>query len=243
MNMITTEISTAPLWRRVKLDALRLQQSRAYDLLMRLPLLGWAMFCATLQMAGLARYVREADAALPFAAYAVNMAMRLSTIAFLLLLGASVVLRARPTGKARGIQPRIAAFVGAFLVYVIPFFPLRELSVIAERVSSLLVLFGSAAAVITLMRLGRSFSMMAEARRLVTSGPYRFVRHPLYIAEELAMIGLLMQFFSLSSAFVLAVQIAFQLRRMHNEEAVLAESFPEYAAYQQRTARLLPGIY
>jgi protein-S-isoprenylcysteine O-methyltransferase Ste14 len=52
-----------------------------------------------------------------------------------------------------------------------------------------------------------------------------------------------MQFFSLSSAFVLAVHIAFQLRRMYNEEAVLAETFPEYAAYQQRTARLLPGIY
>src|SRR5258708_35292704 len=90
-------------------DFAKLQQSRAYDLLMRLPLLAWSMFCATLQMAGLARYVREADAALPFAAYAVNMAMRVSTIAFLLLLAASVVLRARPTGKARGIQPRIAA--------------------------------------------------------------------------------------------------------------------------------------
>jgi protein-S-isoprenylcysteine O-methyltransferase Ste14 len=85
--------------------------------------------------------------------------------------------------------------------------------------------------------------MMAEARRLVTSGPYRFVRHPLYLAEELAIIGISMQFFSLSTALVLAVQIAFQLRRMYNEEAVLAESFPEYAAYQQRTARLLPGIY
>ena len=45
-------------------DFVRLQQSRAYDLLMRLPLLGWSMFCATLQMAGLVRYVREADAAL-----------------------------------------------------------------------------------------------------------------------------------------------------------------------------------
>jgi protein-S-isoprenylcysteine O-methyltransferase Ste14 len=85
--------------------------------------------------------------------------------------------------------------------------------------------------------------MMAEARRLVTSGPYRFVRHPLYLAEELAIIGISMQFFSLSTAFVLAVQIAFQLRRMRNEEAVLTESFAEYAAYRQRTARLLPGIY
>jgi protein-S-isoprenylcysteine O-methyltransferase Ste14 len=167
----------------------------------------------------------------------------LSTIAFLLLLGASVVMRARAASKARGLEPRVSAFVGAFLVYAIPFFPRRELSVTAEMVSTLLILFGSAAAVIALVRLGRSFSMMAEARRLVTSGPYRFVRHPLYLAEELAIIGISMQFFSLSTAFVLAVQIAFQLRRMHNEEAVLAESFPEYAAYRQRTARLLPGIY
>ena len=222
---------------------LKLEQSRAYDLLMRLPLLGWSMFCATLQMAGLARYVREADAALPFAVYSVNVAMRLSTIAFLLLLGASVVMRARATSKARGLEPRVSAFVGAFLVYTIPLFPRRELPVTAEMVSTLLVLFGSAAAVIALVRLGRSFSMMSEARRLVTSGPYRFVRHPLYLAEELAIIGISMQFLSLPSAFVLAVHIAFQLRRMHNEEAVLTETFPEYAAYRQRTARLLPGIY
>jgi len=225
------------------LDLLKLQDSRAYDLLMRVPLLGWSMFCATLQMAGLARYVREADPALPFAAYAVTMAMRISTIGFLLLLAASVALRARPTGKARGLEPRISAFVGAFLVYAIPFFPRRELSVGAEFVATVLVLVGTAAGIITLMRLGRSFSMMAEARRLVTSGPYRFVRHPLYLAEELAIIGLSMQFFSAAAAFVLFVQIAFQLRRMHNEEAVLEETFPEYAAYRRRTARLLPGIY
>jgi len=224
-------------------DLAKLQQSRGYDLLMRMPLLAWSMFCATLQMATLARYVREADPALPFAAYAVTIAMRVSTIGFLMLLAASVVLRARPTGKARGLEPRVSAFVGAFLVYAIPFFPRRELSVTAELVATVLVLVGTAAGIVTLMRLGRSFSMMAEARRLVTSGPYRFVRHPLYLAEELAIIGLSMQFFSAATALVLVVQIAFQVRRMHNEEAVLGETFPEYAAYRRRTARLLPGIY
>jgi protein-S-isoprenylcysteine O-methyltransferase Ste14 len=109
-------------------------------------------------------------------------------------------------------------------------------------VSALLILFDSAAAVITLLQLGRSFSMLAEARRPVVSGPYRFVRHPLYLAEELAIISIFMQFASLWSALVLAVHLAFQLRRMHNEETVLAEIFPEYATYQN-TARLLPGIY
>jgi hypothetical protein len=68
------------------------------------------------------------------------------------------------------------------------------------------------------------------------------MRRPLDRGEELAVIGLSMQFFSAGTAFVLAVQIAFKLRRMRNAEIVLAESFPEYAAYRQRTARLLPGM-
>jgi protein-S-isoprenylcysteine O-methyltransferase Ste14 len=52
-----------------------------------------------------------------------------------------------------------------------------------------------------------------------------------------------MQFASVWTVLLLAVQIAFQLRRMHNEEAVLSESFPEYADYRRKTARLIPGVY
>jgi len=221
----------------------RMRQSRVYDLLMRLPILGWSLFCAMLQIAGLSRNTNMADPALLDAAYGVHIAMRLSTIAFLLLLAAAVILRARPSGKARGLEPRISAFIGTFLIYAIPLCPRRELSLSAEMVSTMLILIGSAGAVVALSQLGRSFSMMAEARRLVTSGPYRFVRHPLYLAEELAIIGIFMQFASAWTALLLAVQIAFQLRRMHNEEVVLTETFPEYAAYRRRTARLIPGVY
>src|SRR5260370_11895805 len=80
-------------------DFAKLQQSRAYDSLMRLPLMGWSMFCATLQMAGLARYVRETDPSLPFPAYAVNLPLRLSTIPFLPLLPPSFFLQHRPPAK------------------------------------------------------------------------------------------------------------------------------------------------
>jgi hypothetical protein len=93
-----------------------------------------------------------------------------------------------------------------------------------------------------LLRLGRSFSVMAEARQLVTAGVYRHVRHPLYLAEEIAAVGCAMQFFSLWAVLLLAAQIAFQLRRMANEERVLTQSFPEYARYRQNTARLIPGL-
>jgi protein-S-isoprenylcysteine O-methyltransferase Ste14 len=78
---------------------------------------------------------------------------------------------------------------------------------------------------------------MAETRQLVTSGPYRFVRHPLYLAEEIAIFGVFVQFASLWTAILFAAHIAVQLRRMHNEESVLTASFPEYAAYRRKTAR------
>ena len=220
-----------------------MQQSRAYDVLMRLPLLGWSALCTMVWANGLMRYMREADPALPNAVYAINIAMCLSAIAFLVLLAASVILRGRPSGKARGIEPRVSALLGTLVVYTFGLFPRHELSPSAQIVSTLLILVGTVAAVYVLTHLGRSFSVMAEARRLVTSGVYRIVRHPLYLAEELAVIGIFMQFVSAWTVLLLAVQIAFQLRRMHNEEAILGEMFPEYAAYKANTARLIPGIY
>jgi protein-S-isoprenylcysteine O-methyltransferase Ste14 len=70
--------------------------------------------------------------------------------------------------------------------------PRRELSLTGEPISTLLLLGGNALAVLVPVQLGRSFSIMAEARRLVTSGVYRWVRHPLYLAEELAVIGIVL---------------------------------------------------
>jgi protein-S-isoprenylcysteine O-methyltransferase Ste14 len=240
---MTSEIPAAPRARRVTVDFAKPQQSRPYDLAMRLPLLCWSVVCTMAWTNGLAQYVRGADPGLTDAVYGINIAMRLSAIAFLVLLAASVVLRAQPLGKARGFEPRMSALIGTFIIYTFSFFPRHELSFAAEIVATSLTLIGSGAAVFALTQLGRSFSVMAEARRLVTSGMYRFVRHPLYLAEELAVVGIFMQFLSLWTGLLLAVQIAFQLRRMHNEEVVLGETFPEYAAYKEKTACLIPGIY
>jgi protein-S-isoprenylcysteine O-methyltransferase Ste14 len=212
-----------------------------YDLLMRLPLLGWVLFCAMAQAKGLFPFfIMSGPIDL---AYVVHLGMRLSTIAFLLLIAVAVILRTRPSGKASGLEPRISALMGTFLIYGVALFPRRELSLSFEMVSTLLTTIGSVGAIVALGQLGRSFSVMAETRQLVTSGPYRFMRHPLYLAEEIAVVGLFMQFASAWTALVLAAQIAFQLRRMHNEELVLTARFPEYAAYSQITARLIPGIY
>jgi protein-S-isoprenylcysteine O-methyltransferase Ste14 len=226
-----------------RFDLVKLQQSRAYDVLMRLPVLAWSIGFAIVAAMRLAKYEREADPMLPDALYAVNVAMQLVVIAFFVTLAGTVVVRARPTGKARGFEPRVSALIGTFLIAVVVLFPCRELSLTAGVISTLLLLTGNAIAVYVLSHLGRSFSIMPEARGLVTSALYRHVRHPLYVAEMIASIGTVLQFLSVWTALILAVQIVFQLRRMRNEEVVLMEIFPEYAAYKQKTARIIPGVY
>ena len=96
---------------------------------------------------------------------------------------------------------------------------------------------------VTLMQLGRSLSIMPEARRLVTEGLYARIRHPLYLGEAIATLGVLL-LYRIPEAFALvALQFGVQLWRMYEEEKVLAAAFPEYAEYRRRTARLIPGIY
>jgi protein-S-isoprenylcysteine O-methyltransferase Ste14 len=207
---------------------------------MRFPLLIWALFAAMRQSMGLAITMNKPSVDF---VYAVHLTMRLSSIAFLLLIAVVVIARTPPSAKASGLEPRIAALAGSFLTYVMVLFPRCELSLSLEMISTGLIFIGTMGAVVALSRLGRSFSVMAESRRLVTSGPYRFVRHPLYLTEGIAIIGLFIQYISLWAALILALQIAFQLRRMNNEEAVLTAQFPEYGTYSSTTARLIPGIY
>jgi protein-S-isoprenylcysteine O-methyltransferase Ste14 len=221
----------------------KLRQSRVYDSLMRLPMLVYGTLMAWSLGDELAKYVDTAASALPNAVYGINIAMRASNIAFFVLLAMVAVVRVRVKAKAHGVEPRISALVGTFLVYAIALFPRRELPVEGEIAATALILLGTALAAYVVTQLGRSFSVMAEARRLVTSGAYRIVRHPLYLAEEIAVIGVFIQFLSGRALLLLAVHVGFQLRRMRNEEAILIRTFPEYGAYQEKTARLIPGIY
>ena len=82
----------------------------------------------------------------------------------------------------------------------------------------------------------------AEARVLVTTGAYRFVRHPLYVAELTGMIGNVILFQQPWAALLAVAVIALQVARAHFEEQVLAEAFPEYAAYRARTKRFIPFV-
>ncbi len=125
-----------------------------------------------------------------------QIAARASNALFLALVAATAVTRLRPISKAQGIEPRLSALLGTFLLMSLALLPRAELPPIALAISSALVMIGMSLSFLVLRWLGKSFSIMAEARRLVTHGPYAIVRHPLYICEEVAVIGMLIQVIS-----------------------------------------------
>jgi protein-S-isoprenylcysteine O-methyltransferase Ste14 len=227
---------------RTFIDFERIAASRLYDLAMRLPIALYAALLAMMQVMSLVGYLAADHEAISALELGANIASRVALGVFLATMCLITIGRERPVGKSAGWEPRVTAMLGAFLSLALVLFPRHELSAAGATVSAMLIVIGNALAIFVILHLGRSFSVMAEARRLVTSGPYGIVRHPLYVAEQIAIIGAFLQFQSVWTALLLIVQFAFQLRRMRLEEAVLAESFPEYEAYRRRTPRLVPGL-
>jgi protein-S-isoprenylcysteine O-methyltransferase Ste14 len=209
--------------------------------------LGIAAVCLFLCLGAFVRFVTVLDRAPPGALDALSAAQLFTivcqTIFYLLVLWFTLIRRPA-LQRASGWRPRLVAAIGAFAIFgfgLLP--PARGLAIGWHLAAAILLLASAALATLVLPYLGRSFSLMSEARRLVTRGPYRIVRHPLYLVEELAAIAGFIEAFSLTAALLLAVQIAFQIRRILNEEAVLEANFPDYARYRATTARVIPGLW
>ena len=152
-------------------------------------------------------------------------------------------IRLEPIKKAKGIWPRVMAIAGTFFIALVTVFPRANLSMTQTILASSISLLGTCLSIFALAHLGRSFSLMAEARRLVTTGPYSIVRHPLYIFEAMASFGILLQFFSFNTLLIFLAYALLQFQRMRNEEVVLEQAFPEYMNYKLKTARLIPRVY
>jgi protein-S-isoprenylcysteine O-methyltransferase Ste14 len=93
---------------------------------------------------------------------------------------------------------------------------------------------------VSVLALGRCFGILPEARGLVTRGPYRLVRHPVYLGELGACGGLLLGAPTQRNLVAAVVVLAVQIVRMRLEEQALTREFPEYAGYAARTPRVLP---
>jgi protein-S-isoprenylcysteine O-methyltransferase Ste14 len=92
--------------------------------------------------------------------------------------------------------------------------------------------------------LGRHFASDLKARKLMTGGPFRFVRHPRYSGFLVRKLAWALLLASVIGWLLLSIWVVLVFRRMDREEVHLAELFgADYQAYAHRTARLLPGVY
>ena len=216
-----------------------LEKTKAYDFAAALPLIGFYLWVAW----HLGAELIEASPGSASGAVTLDVVARGLSIAFAALLVVLLVIRPVPWAKSEGIFPRIVAIGGGFASIAFLVLPTQALPIWLSGISAASIVVGTAATIYSLAWLGRSFSLFPEARTLVTKGPYRFVRHPVYLFEQVALFGVMLQYALPWSPLLFAIQFGLQILRMRYEERVLAVCFPEYHAYAARTARLLPGVY
>jgi protein-S-isoprenylcysteine O-methyltransferase Ste14 len=170
-----------------------------------------------------------------------DLAATFASLAFLVIVLGATIFRLESVQSAEGWEPRYSAFMGSFLTLSLIALPAVEAGSLWRVTAIVIIMVGGLLSAWVLAWLGRSFSITPQARSLVTTGPYAIVRHPLYLCEEVTVIGVMLLYFSLAAVLIVTVQWIFQLRRMSNEERVLRSVFPEYAAYAARTPKVLPG--
>lgn len=111
---------------------------------------------------------------------------------------------------------------------------------------AVLAILGANLVYLAARRLGRSLTPFPRPRsggELVTEGPFRLARHPIYGGGILFFLGWGLFSTPLAAAAALALAVLWD-RKARFEERLLAARYPDYADYRRRTPRrLLPFLY
>jgi protein-S-isoprenylcysteine O-methyltransferase Ste14 len=124
--------------------------------------------------------------------------------------------------------------------------PLFTPTLILGWAGALLTAIGIGFAIWARVNLGRNWSSrptVKEQHELVTTGPYAYVRHPIYSGIMLAALGTALVTSIFGICMLIFISIFFALR-MNKEEKIMLELFPEqYPEYQKQTKRLVPFVW
>jgi protein-S-isoprenylcysteine O-methyltransferase Ste14 len=114
-------------------------------------------------------------------------------------------------------------------VHSVPWTPVRIAGAIVAALGWVLL-------VAARIQLGRSFSVTAQARKLVTTGIYSRIRNPIYVFSAMFLCGIVVAIGRPILLVVLLVLIPLQVARVRKEEQVLTDAFgDEYLRYKART--------
>ena len=103
-------------------------------------------------------------------------------------------------------------------------------------------LFGVVLTQVARVYMGRSFGILPANRGIVSKGPFRSVRHPIYFGWLILSLGYAMSFASERNILLIATTLPFMVWRIGQEEVHLSAD-PEYLQYMKQVRyRLWPGV-
>ena len=160
------------------------------------------------------------------------------------------VIRRPAAATLPGWIPKAAAFAGSFLVLVFaevgrrwyPEWLAMTMDTTQRTIGQAIWVIGMAIALWSLWYLRRAFSIVPQARELVTRGPYRLARHPMYIGYIVMNFGIWLQFPTLATGIAMAAWLALTAARIRFEEIAVSRAFPEYESYRRRVGPLWPRL-
>lgn len=159
------------------------------------------------------------------------------TLIYLVLLVA-FLLRVEPVDRSRGVAEVLLPLAGGVLPFALLATPPHP--AVWRDPTWLYGVFwtmtlATALTIWGMWTLRRAFSITVEARELVTTGPYRFIRHPIYAGEVITALAVATWRFSWANVVIALAFVTIQLVRARLEERKLARVFPGYTEFARRS--------
>jgi protein-S-isoprenylcysteine O-methyltransferase Ste14 len=110
----------------------------------------------------------------------------------------------------------------------------------------ILTLSGIIICATALIQLGENLTPVPTPRKsgkLVETGIYKFIRHPIYTGLVLIVTGIAIYNLSYQRLIITGIIFFFFLYKLKYEESLLKEKYPDYANYIKRTGRMFPKLW
>jgi protein-S-isoprenylcysteine O-methyltransferase Ste14 len=198
----------------------------------------------------------ELERSLPTTMFSIQFAIVVRHVVLLLLqsfIGLMLLFNQKPAGNPQQLKEILVPLATSFffLVYnTIPSLPAPLQTSLFPSTSGITLtttalLFGAMGAAIStwgVMHLGRSFGIFVSVRDIVHLGPYRYVRHPIYLGYIFILTGLVLMNLSVAIFVLVPLHVLLLIYRARLEEFRLAQSSVSYRAYMEQTGFILPRL-
>jgi isoprenylcysteine carboxyl methyltransferase (ICMT) family protein YpbQ len=154
----------------------------------------------------------------------------------------AVMSFARFAPRSATVNLRTMAASGAMLILPCFMRPIGRSTGVLATVGLIFELGGVMLTQVARVYMGRSFGILPANRGIVSKGPFRWVRHPIYFGWLVLSIGYAMSYTNPCNVILIVATLPFMVWRIDQEEAHLSAD-PDYRGYVGRVRyRLLPGL-